>query len=75
MKLGELCEVINVAMFIKYSNDKGEGMGFWVHGISFQQKLHRCKDFARWDVVGITDHPAEPSKVIVEIVKPEEDDE
>ena len=71
MKLKELCEVMNDAMFIKYNNDKGEGMGFWVHGISFEQKLHRCKHFVDWDVVEITDHPSAPSKVIVEIVKPE----
>lgn len=74
MKLGELCKVINGAMFIKYSNNKGEDKGFWVHGISFQQKLHRCKDFARWDVVAISDYPSEPNKVIVEIAKLEEEE-
>lgn len=71
MKLKELCEVMNDAMFIKYSDGKGEDKGFWVHGISSQQKLHRCKDFARWDVVAISGYPSAPSKVIVEIVKPE----
>ena len=74
MKLGELCEVMNAAMFIKYSDDKKDPCGFWVHGISFQQKIHRCKEFASWEVIGITDHPTEPSKVVVEIVKPEEEE-
>lgn len=74
MKLGELCKVINAAMFIKYSDGKSEDLGFWVHGITFQQKLYRCKDFARWDVVGITVYPLESNKVIVGIVKPEEEE-
>ena len=74
MKLSELCEVMNDAMFIKYSNNKGEDKGFWVHGISFQQRLHRCKGFAGWDVVGISGYPSEPNKVIVGIVKPGEEE-
>ena len=73
MKLKELCEVMNDAMFITYSDGKSEDKGFWVHGISFQQRLHRCKDFARWDVVRISGYPSVPNKVIVGIVKPEEE--
>ena len=71
MKLSELCEVMNAAMFITYSDGKSEGLGFWVHGITYQQKLHRCRDFVRWDVVGISDYPSGRNKVIVGIVKPE----
>lgn len=74
MKLGELCDVINGAMFIKYSNNKGEDKGFWVNAIPYQQMLYRCRDFARWNVVGITAHPSEPNKVIVEIAKLEEEE-
>ena len=71
MKLSELCEVMNDAMFITYSDDKSEDKEFWVHGISLQQRLHRCRDFVRWDVVGISDYPSGRNKVIVGIVKPE----
>ena len=74
MKLGELCEVMDAAMFIAYSDGKNEGLGFWVHGITFQQKLHRCKGFVDWDVVEISGYPSEPNKVIVGIVKPEEEE-
>lgn len=74
MKLGELCDVMNAEMFIKYSDGKSEDLGFWVHGIKYQQKLYSCKDFTRWDVVGISGYPSEPNKVIVEIVKPEEEE-
>ena len=74
MKLSELCEVMNDAMFITYSGGKSEGKGFWVHGITYQQKLHRCKDFARWNVVGISGYPSGRNKVIVGIVKPEEEE-
>ena len=74
MKLRELCEVMDAAMFIAYSDGKNEGLGFWVHGITFQQKLHRCKGFVDWDVVGISGYPSEPNKVIVGIVKPEEEE-
>lgn len=74
MKLSELCEVMSDAMFITYSDGKSEGLGFWVHGITYQQKLHRCKDFARWNVVGISCYPSERNKVIVGIVKPEEEE-
>ena len=74
MKLGELCEVMDAAMFIKYSIGKSEHLGFWVHGITFQQKLHRCKDFVDWDVVEISGYPSEPHKVIVGIVEPEEEE-
>ena len=74
MKLGELCDVMNAEMFIKYSVGKSEHLGFWVHGITFQQKLHRCKDFVDWDVVGISGYPSEPNKVIVGIVKPEKEE-
>ena len=74
MKLSELCEVMDAEMFIKYSNDKCVGLGFWVRGNTFQQKLHYCKDFAKWDVVGISGYPSEPNKVIVGIVKPEEEE-
>lgn len=74
MKLRELCEVMNAAMFIKYSDGKSVDLGFWVHGNTFQQKLHYCKDFAKWDVVEISGYPSEPNKVIVGIAKPEEEE-
>ena len=74
MKLAALCEVMDAATFIKYSIGKSEHLGFWVHGITFQQKLHRCKGFVDWDVVGISGYPSEPNKVIVGIVKPEEEE-
>ena len=73
MKLGELCDVMNAEMLIKYSYGKKKDLELWVHEIAYQQRLYRCKDFVDWDVVGISGYHSEPNTVIVEIVKPEEE--
>jgi len=74
MKLGELCEVVNTAMLVEYRDESDEYHSFWVHGISFQQKIHRCKEFARWDVSAIEPNFEYPDRINIEIVKPEEEE-
>lgn len=75
MKLGELCEVMNAGMILKF-HEKSEEKRIWVdEGTSFQQKMVVFKYFANWDVVGISPYDGANYKFLeVEIVKPEEEE-
>ena len=75
MKLGELCEVMNVAMVLKIRGRDPEEENIWVDDYtSFQQKMAEFKDFISWDVVGISKYYNTKRGFEVEIVKPEEEE-
>lgn len=74
MKLGELCEVMNMDMNVQYRDEDNNTVGFFVNGDSFQQMIHRCGEHAFWDVVEITQEVTGHDYLDVEIVKPEEEE-
>lgn len=63
MKLGELCEVAYIGMYIRSINDCSF-KSFWVHGISAEQRLLRCGEYTSWTVVSICPYH---NKIIVDI--------
>lgn len=74
MKLGELCEVLNLSVTVKHKDKDGELNSFYLNGKSFQQMIHQCGEYASWDIVAICREHGSCEFIEVEIVKPEEEE-